>query len=156
MSEITREDLQALLVSVTEFVDERILDEALEKDLDENFPSAEKVFKDIQTACHNAIKAGWMCKYEAGGIRYGRVIKPSDELKGYSVDVVDMENIRGPHHRHPKGEIDMVMPIDADAQFDGKGAGWKVYKADTAHYPTVTNGRALVLYLLPGGDIEFT
>ena len=156
MSEITREDLQALLVSVTEYVDERVLDDALEKDLNETFSPADSLFNEIQIVCHSAIKAGWMCKYEAGGIRYGRVIKPSDVLKGFSVDVVDMENIRGPHHRHPKGEIDMVMPLDVDAQFDCKGAGWKVYKADTAHYPTVTNGRVLVLYLLPAGDIEFT
>lgn len=40
------------------------------------------------------------------------------------------------------------MPIDTDAKFDGKGAGWKVYQAGTAHYPSVVGGRALVLYLL--------
>lgn len=34
--------------------------------------------------------------------------------------------------------------------------GWLVYGAGTAHDPTVTGGRALVLYLLPGGAIEFT
>ena len=97
-----------------------------------------------------------MCKYDAAGIRYGRVIKPSDDLNGYSVDVVDMENTRGPHHRHPLGEIDMVMPIQGGAMFDGQAAGWKVYASGTAHYPTVTDGRALVLYLLPQGEIEFT
>ncbi|MEK7820796.1 MAG: DUF4863 family protein, partial [Pseudomonadota bacterium] len=31
-----------------------------------------------------------------------------------------------------------------------------VYAAGSAHYPTVTGGAALVLYLLPGGAIEFT
>jgi hypothetical protein len=97
-----------------------------------------------------------MCKYEAGGIHYGRVIKPVEELHGFSVDVVDMKDIKGPHHRHPRGEIDMVIPIEGDARFDGKGAGWKVYQAGSAHYPTVSGGRALVLYLLPGGEIEFT
>ncbi len=70
--------------------------------------------------------------------------------------VVDMQDIRGPHHRHPNGEVDMVMPIDADANFDGQGAGWKVYQAGSAHFPAVSGGRALVLYLLPDGAIEFT
>ena len=98
----------------------------------------------------------WLCQHEAGGIRYGRVFKPDDALHGFSVDVVDMDNCAGPHHRHPSGEIDLVMPIEGDAKFDDHPAGWVVYAADTAHVPTVSGGRALVLYLLPGGSIEFT
>jgi Domain of unknown function (DUF4863) len=69
---------------------------------------------------------------------------------------VDMDTIKGPHHRHPNGEIDLIMPITPEARFDGRGAGWLVYGPGTAHYPTVSEGRALVLYLLPGGAIEFT
>jgi hypothetical protein len=72
------------------------------------------------------------------------------------VDVVDMDDVAGPHHRHPNGEIDLIMPLDGPAQFDGQPAGWMVYGPDTAHSPTVTGGRALVLYLLPQGQIEFT
>ncbi|MNL76803.1 hypothetical protein D3C87_2028270 [compost metagenome] len=48
------------------------------------------------------------------------------------------------------------MPLTGDARFDGHGAGWLVYGPGSAHRPTVTQGRALVLYLLPGGAIEFT
>jgi hypothetical protein len=94
-----------------------------------------------------------MCEREYGGIRFGRVIKAID---GFSVDVVQMDDVVGPHHRHPGGEIDMIMPIDGDAKFDGQGRGWTVYGPGSAHNPTVTGGRALVLYLLPGGQIEFT
>ena len=54
------------------------------------------------------------------------------------------------------GEIDLVMPLEPEAQFDGHGAGWVVYGPGSAHHPTVTRGRALVLYLLPAGAIEFT
>jgi hypothetical protein len=64
--------------------------------------------------------------------------------------------VAGPHHTHPLGEIDLIMPMDADARFDGHGAGWLVYPAGSAHPPTVTGGRALVLYLLPEGRIDFT
>ena len=97
-----------------------------------------------------------MCAQEAGGIRYGRVFRADDELQGFSVDVVDMNDVVGPHHSHPDGEIDLVMPLEGDARFDGHPAGWVVYPPGSAHHPTVTDGRALVLYLLPGGSIEFT
>ena len=50
----------------------------------------------------------------------------------------------------------MIMPLTAGAAFDGQGAGWKVSEAGSAHRPTVTGGQALVLYMLPGGKIEFT
>jgi hypothetical protein len=57
---------------------------------------------------------------------------------------------------HPLGEIDLVMPIDESARFDGSPAGWVVYPPGSAHRPTVSHGRSLVLYLLPEGRIEFT
>ena len=67
-----------------------------------------------------------------------------------------MENVAGPHHTHPLGEIDLIMPIDGEAHFDGHPAGWMVCPPGSAHSPTVTQGRALVLYLLPQGEIAFT
>ena len=82
--------------------------------------------------------------------------KPSPELHGYSIDVVDMNEVAGPHHAHPNGEVDLIMPTEGDARFDGRGAGWLVYPAGSSHRPTVSGGRAFVLYLLPGGAIEFT
>jgi hypothetical protein len=97
-----------------------------------------------------------MCNRSAGGIRFGRVIKPQQQLERYSVDVVEMDSIVGPHHAHPNGEIDMIMPLDPDAKFDGRGAGWLVYPPSSRHSPTVTGGKALVLYLLPEGAIDFS
>ena len=67
-----------------------------------------------------------------------------------------IESVKPKRHSHPNGEIDLIMPIDAAAQFDGRGAGWKVYRPGSAHHPTVSGGKALVLYLLPEGAIEFT
>ncbi len=48
------------------------------------------------------------------------------------------------------------MPVTPEAKFDGRGAGWCVYEPGSAHHPTVTGGAALVLYLLPDGEIDFT
>lgn len=150
------ETFQGLIRQVTEFIGAQPLDQSLQEKLNQHFPFDGAVCQQIVETCQSAAKDGWMCQYGNAGLRYGRVIKPAVELNHYSVDVVDMEDIAGPHHRHPNGEVDLIMPVSDDALFDGHSRGWLVYGPDTAHCPTVTQGRALVLYLLPEGKIEFT
>jgi hypothetical protein len=113
-----------LISGVTKELSRRALDEQLEAHLNQVLPASGAPFQQIFDACRAAIAEGWMCQRSAGGIRYGRVLKPTPDLDQFSVDVVEMNEVVGPHHAHPKGEIDMVMPIDADAQFDGHKAGW--------------------------------
>lgn len=149
-------EFSARMAEITGVIAGRPLNDALEGFLEDTFPSDGTLFNEIETACHQAISAGWMCDREQGGIRFGRVIKPGDDTHGYSVDVVRMKDIAGPRHRHPQGEIDMIMPITASARFDGRGAGWLVYGPDSVHSPTVSNGEALILYLLPNGEIDFS
>ena len=118
--------------------------------------SAAPTYTALKSACETGVADGWLCDREGGGIRFGRIFKPAADLHGFSVDVVDMQDIEGPHHSHPNGEIDLIMPIEGDARFDGRPAGWLVCPLGSAHRPTVTQGRALVLYLLPQGRIIFT
>ena len=150
---MTKDEFQTLIAEVTQTVRGRPLDAKLGAELNAKFPATGFVFQSIRAACDAAVADGWMCEREQGGIKFGRVIKDVD---GFSVDVVHMTDMVGPHHRHPNGEIDLIMPLDAAAQFDGHGAGWVVYGPDSAHKPTVQGGAALVLYLLPGGAIDFT
>lgn len=153
---MTNEEFRDLIARVTGAIEGRSLNAGLQGTLNTTFAADGALFSEITEACHAAIAEGWMCDREGGGIAYGRVIKPGPETHGFSVDVVRMKDLAGPHHAHPNGEIDMIMPIDAGAKFDGCGVGWLVYDADTAHSPTVTDGEALVLYLLPDGAIEFS
>lgn len=153
---MTLDQLLDLITPVTAHIGRRPLDSSLEADLNSTYPADGPAFAAVFGACRRAVEEGWMCNREAGGIKFGRVIKPGAQTGGFSVDVVDMNRIAGPHHRHPKGEIDMIMPLEPGAKLDGRGAGWLVYGPDTAHSPTVSGGRALVLYLLPEGAIEFT
>lgn len=132
------------------------LDDTLQARLNQEAGPDSVLYQDVFAACRQGVADGWMCNREGAGIRYGRVIKPDNGLDGFSVDVVDMTSLAGPHHAHPQGEIDLIMPLDDTAQFDGHGAGWLVYGPGSAHRPTVTGGQALVLYLLPNGAIEFT
>ena len=74
----------------------------------------------------------------------------------HRLDADEMQDVAGGHHRHPTGEIDLIMPLTGAPEFDGHGAGWLVYEPGTAHTPTVSGVKALVLYLLPQGAIEFT
>ncbi len=147
-----REQIRAL----TSALAGRELNPELQAWLNTEHSPRSNTFRRLAAACREGVEQGWLCQHEAGGIRYGRVFKPDDELHGFSVDVVDMNDCAGPHHRHPNGEIDLVMPLEGEARFDDHPAGWVVYAADSAHVPKVTGGRALVLYLLPAGSIEFT
>ena len=134
----------------------RPLDAALEAWLNAEHGPASITYDRLKQACEVGVAAGWLCDREGGGIRYGRIFKPTPDLHGFSVDVVNMADIAGPHHAHPLGEIDLNMPIDGDASFDGRPAGWLVCPPGSAHRPTVAGGRALVLYLLPEGRIDFS
>lgn len=153
---MTPQQFRALMLPVTGAIADRRLDRRLAEHLNAIFPAAGETVAAIEAACHQAIAAGWMCAEGGPGRRFGRVVQPEPESNNLSVDVVDLENIVGPHHRHPNGEICLVMPQNDGAEFDGHAAGWCVYAANSGHRPTVTGGRALVLYLLPDGKIEFT
>lgn len=128
----------------------------LAETLEARFPPGGATFEALKALCRQGIAEGWLCQREHGGIRFGRPVKPGPETAGYSVDVVLMDSLAGPHHSHPNGEIDMIMPETPGAAFDGKGEGWLVYGPGSAHHPTVSGGRAIVLYLLPEGAIQFT
>lgn len=149
-------ELQARIAPLAAQLAGRALDADLDAWLNQHHGAGSASYEALVQACRAGVAEGWLCDREGGGIRYGRIFKPTPELHGFSVDVVDMTDIAGPHHTHPNGEIDLIMPIEGDARFDGRSAGWLVYPPGSAHRPTVSGGRALVLYLLPEGRIEFT
>ena len=152
---MSKEDFRAQIAAITKAIAGRPLDGDLGDYLNDGFGASSDAFQAIETACRAAVAEGWMCDQEAGGVKYGRVFAAGPQTDGFSVDVVQMADVKGPYHGHPNGEIDMIMPTEPSAQFDGMGAGWLVYGPGTAHYPTVGGGEALVLYLLPDGAIDF-
>jgi len=153
---ITPDSFKVQLSTLTAQLVGRALDAELDHWLNTHHGATSSTFAELKAACEAGVAAGWLCDREGGGIRYGRIFKAGPDLHGFSVDVVDMQDIAGPHHTHPLGEIDLVMPLQGDACFDGRPAGWLVCPPGSAHRPTVSQGRALVLYLLPDGQIQFT
>lgn len=150
------QEFERLIAGLTQQIAGRRLDASLEAFLNTQYGPGSDLYDNIFDTCRDAVTAGWMCNREGGGIRYGRVLKATDSTHGFSVDVVKMEDLAGPHHAHPNGEIDLIMPLTSGAEFDSRPAGWCVYEAGSAHSPTVTKGKALILYLLPQGAITFT
>jgi hypothetical protein len=150
------EPFRQLIVEFTRSLAGRALDDDLEHWLNREHGPGSATYERLRQACLDGVAEGWMCGREHAGIRYGRVIKPADDTARFSVDVVDMDEVAGGHHVHPLGEIDLVMPLRGDARLNGHGAGWWVCPPGSAHVPAVSGGRALVLYLLPEGQIEFT
>ena len=153
---MSQEQFEAAIADIALAIEGRALNKELEGFLNESYPVGGEVFDSIAGLCREGISDGWLCNREHGGIKFGRIVKPGPATGGFSVDVVEMDDIAGPHHRHPSGEIDMIIPESGDARFDGHGEGWLVCEAGSEHSPTVTGGRAIVVYLLPDGEIEFT
>jgi hypothetical protein len=153
----TKQQFHGRLAALTAQIAGRPLDGALDRWLNTAYGADSTGYADLRDSCLAGVAEGWLCAREGAGIRYGRVFQAEDALHRFSVDVVDMQDIAGPHHSHPHGEIDLILPLDAgQATFDGRPAGWCVYPPGSAHRPTVAHGRALVLYLLPEGQIQFT
>ena len=100
------------------------------------------------------LRDGWLAPREAGGIRFGRVAKPSEALHGFSIDAVEMD-CAGPGHVHPNGEFDLSFALEGNPGFEGNNEGWVVLPPGSWHIPTVTGGKMGILYFLPDGAIEF-
>ena len=149
-------EFKALLKPVTDLVTSTAINADLNTELNKRFPPGGEVFDKIENACHAAIEAGWMCANGDEKARWGRVIEPGEDTGGLSVDVVQLSDLVGRHHSHPTGEVCMIMPITPEAKFDGHSRGWCVFEAESGHHPTVSDGQALILYMLPDGRIDFT
>lgn len=150
------QDFNGLVGRIADALGDRSLDADMAGFLNETFPVGGPDFTRLAILCAQGEAEGWLMTREAGGVKYGRAVKPGTSAGRFSVDVVRMKDVRGPHHVHTLGEIGAVMPISGAPRFDGFKPGWYVYEPGSDHHPTVAGGEAYVLYLLPEGAIEFT
>lgn len=127
---------------------------AAEQALENAFPFSGEPVQGVAEAMRAGVADGSICHMGEDPVRYSRVLKPSDQTHGFSADAVLM-TAPGPRHRHPQGEIDLCFAEDGAPTFDGNAPGWTVYPPDSTHVPSVRGGKMLILYLLPGGEIEF-
>jgi hypothetical protein len=153
---MSRAEFETLVGEIAGAIGERPLDAALADHLNATFPEGGPVFTRLAALCAEGERDGWLMSREAGGIKFGRAVKPGAAAGRFSVDVVRMKDVKGPHHVHTTGEIGAILPLEGAPRFDGFPPGWYVYPPGSDHHPTVEGGDAHVLYLLPEGAIEFT
>ena len=97
---------------------------------------------------------GWLTPRGGDGLFFGRVCKASDATFGLSVDAVDMI-ATGPVHTHPNGEVSLCFTDAGTPKFMGQPEGWVIEPPGSRHVPTVTDGRMVILYFLPGGAMRW-
>ena len=147
---------EEIIGTIAKSISDMPVDETLQAFLNVTFPPNGDVFRAVEALVSDGETAGWICGREHGGIKFGRVVKQGGSCGKFSVDIVRMRDVKGPHHVHPNGEIGMIMPISGHPLFDGFPRGWYVDPPGSDHWPTVQGGDAYVLYLLPDGAIQFT
>lgn len=145
------------LHELLDFIGDKSLDQELELQLNDRYGASTYRFNVLLTLLRTGIVEGWACYNEITGPDYrrGRIAEASDATHGFTVESGKLRNVLGNYHRHPKGEINMIGPVDATGQFCGHGAGWRVFAPDSSHYPTVSGGTVTLLFFLPGGLIEY-
>jgi len=145
-----------VLKPVIDTVHENPWDSELAVKLNAIFGPGTETFSEIAEACRSGVDEGWMGLEGDDRRKGGRIIEPNPATQNLSVDVVEIADITGPHHRHPGGEVCAVLPVTEGARFDGNPEGWCVYPPGSAHFPSATGGRLRVMFFLPGGAIDYT
>ena len=133
----------------------RELDQQLRHDLNDNFPPDSPEVASLAAALRSGFEQGAIGERPDESTVYQHVESPHEDTAGFSADAVILTNVKGGRHQHPRGEIDLVIPLDEEARFDGKGKGWLVYPPGSGHCPSVTGGSAIILFMLPGGEMMF-
>jgi hypothetical protein len=109
----------------------------------------------LRTALLSAVEERLICDRGKDPVRYSRLAKPEDTPHDLSVDFVWMTG-PGIPHRHPRGEVNLCFSVEGRARFDGQPEGWVVFPPGSEHVPTVSDGRMLICYFLPGGEVRWT
>jgi len=150
-------ELVARLEQLVAFIGDSPLDAALEDRLNRHFGPRTREFQDMTRLLRAGIEEGWACYAEIDGADYrrGRLGTAGDGVHDFVIESARLKDVKGNHHRHPLGEINMIQPLDPASRFCGSGEGWKVFAAGTSHYPTVTGGACTFIFLLPKGEIEY-
>lgn len=144
--------LQALAPVLDVIKDIDPADAEAQATLHRRLPADSETLAEVAKLVRAGIEDGWLCDKEAGGIRFCRLLKTTDE--SVSIDAVHMDKA-GPGHSHPNGEIDLCFAASGNPTFDGQAPGWTVYPPKSWHVPTVADGVMDILYFLPGGAIKF-
>ncbi|WP_206995395.1 4-hydroxylaminobenzoate lyase [Trinickia mobilis] len=151
-----KERLLELVHEVCAYIGNQPFDDVLGQSLNSRFGAGTPGYEEMTQLLKRGVEEKWVAYVEIEGPDYrrGRIAEPTPETAGLSVESGLLANVKGQYHCHTRGEINMIIPSEAGANFCGTGAGWRVFAPMTEHFPTVV-GRALMMFFLPGGEIEY-
>lgn len=130
------------------------------------------VYDQLAALVKQGVDEGWAANVEVDGPRYRRsLIHEADaRTQHFSITAVYMDSsgnaqgnpqgaLRGQYHSHPYGELNMVVPLSAEAAIAGPNgwchAGWTAPAPGSHHYPEVRGGALIALFFLPAGRISY-
>lgn len=151
-----KEELMQWLYRLCGDIRTRPLDEKLEEFLNRDYGARTQAYAELSRLLRLGVEEEWAAYVEIEGADYrrGRIADPTPQTADMSVESGVLRDVKGQYHCHIRGEINMIVPLEPGAQFCGHGAGWRVFAPMSEHFPTVT-GKALMMYFLPGGEIEY-
>jgi hypothetical protein len=136
----------------------------LESWLNQTYGPGSSLWDDLAEMVSDGVRDGWAANIQVDGPGYrrSRIAEPSEELHYFSITAVYMNSVppyRGQYHQHPYGELNLVVPLDAEARLAGprgwSGAGWTAPSPGSHHYPEVKGGALIALFYLPAGRISY-
>ena len=128
--------------------------EAARAELNSRLDPASPEGKAVSAGLIELLEKGEVAYRGEAPVKFSRAAKATEETHDFSIDVVDMTGA-GPRHLHPNGEINWCVALEGEPPFQGQAPGWVVETPGSEHVPTVAGGRMLIVYLLPGGAMQF-
>jgi hypothetical protein len=160
----TAQDLIDRSVPFLDEVKSRTTGGELETWLNGTYGPGSELYDDLARMIAEGVRAGWAANVEVDGRGYrrSRIAEPREVLSYFSITAVYMDSVepyRGQYHLHPYGELNLVVPLDADAKLMGprgwSGPGWTAPAPGSHHYPEVKGGALIALFYLPAGRISY-
>jgi uncharacterized protein DUF4863 len=160
----TAQELIDRSIPFLEQVKNRTAGAELEDWLNTTYGPDSELYQDLARMITDGVRDGWAAHSEVDGPGYrrGRIAEPADVLNFFSITAVYMDSVqpyRGQYHQHPYGELNLVVPLDAEAKLMGprgwSGAGWTAPGPGSHHYPEVKGGALIALFYLPAGRISY-
>src|SRR5271170_5444401 len=108
----------AIIYRVIEEIGERPFDAELEFRLNRLFGPCSVTYDALTRLLKLGVEEGWAAYAQVNGADYrrGRIAEPARETAGMSVESGLLRDVKGQYHCHTRGEINMIIPIDPDAQ----------------------------------------
>ena len=77
---MSAEHFRAQIVELSAAIVGRPVDTALDAWLNAEHGAQSATYAALKASCEQGVAEGWLCNREGGGIRYGRIFKPADDL----------------------------------------------------------------------------